>query len=95
MCRGTLVCVESIDPYLELTAPRRPAAGISPRTRRMVGGEQRWTRLDGHHGGLRVVKVFPRWLAGYGPGGPPDSTIPRLNSLAARQPTQRGFLVAA
>jgi hypothetical protein len=43
--------------------------------------------------GFRINRVFPRWLAGYGPGGPPNRSIPWLNSLAARQPAQRGFLV--
>jgi hypothetical protein len=43
--------------------------------------------------GFRVAQVFPRWLAGYGPGGPSNRTIPWLNSVAARQPTRRGFLV--
>lgn len=93
VCRGTLVCVESIDPYMELAAPRRPAAAFHP-----VPDE--WWVVNSAGlasmvttAGFRINRVFPRWLAGYGPGGPANRTIPWLNSLAARQPGQRGFLV--
>jgi tRNA (mo5U34)-methyltransferase len=93
VCRGTLVCVESVDPYLELAARRRPAAAFHPEPDEWWVVNSAGLSSMVTTAGFRVAQVFPRWLAGYGPGGPSNRTIPWLNSVAARQPTRRGFLV--
>jgi tRNA (mo5U34)-methyltransferase len=92
VCRGTLVLIESLDPRLELVAPTMPVAYIHPVEDEWWVTNSRGLMQMAHVAGFKVVHAGKRFLVGYGPGGPDNSTLPLMGGLAARQPGKRGLL---
>ncbi len=96
VCDGSLVLVEHIDPYLELTARRVPAA-------RFAADWDQWWRANSaglrrlvELAGFDIVTVGHRFLVPYGPGAakfPWRATA--LHALMAGRPTGRGLLFRA
>jgi tRNA (mo5U34)-methyltransferase len=92
-CRGSLICIEHLDPMLELVAPRTPAARFAPDWdqwwRANSAGLVRMIELAG----FDVTAIGPRFLLPFGPGAPRYRwRTTALHALAARQPTRRGLL---
>jgi len=96
VCRGELVVIEHLDPWLELAAARVPAAHFA-------ADWDQWWRVNSRglvglveKAGFDVTWVGRRFLVPFGPGGPRHPwRRTALHSLAARRPTRRGLLFRA
>jgi tRNA (mo5U34)-methyltransferase len=93
VCRGELVLVEHLDPYLELVAPRTPSARFSPDWDQWWRANSAGLEMLVQRAGFEIAAVGPRFLVPYGPGAPryPWRTT-ALHAIAARRPTGRGLL---
>jgi tRNA (mo5U34)-methyltransferase len=92
VCRGDLILVESLDPFLDVAARRVPAARFAP-------DWDQWWRVNGaglrrmtEVSGFELTWFGSRFLVPLGPGAPAQLRFGRLNSLAAMRPRQRGQL---
>ncbi len=93
VCRGELVLVEHLDPYLELAAPRVPAAHFN-------SDWDQWWRVNSRglvqlveRAGFEITTLGKRFVVPFGPGAPKQSfRNSALHSIAARRPTKRGLL---
>jgi tRNA (mo5U34)-methyltransferase len=93
VCDGELVLVEHLDGYLELTAPRTPAAHFS-------ADWDQWWRANSaglaamvDRAGFEIEATGKRFLVPYGPAAPDFGwRATALHALAAGRPTKRGLL---
>jgi len=91
VCRGALVLVETIDPYIDLLATRVPAARFHP-------DWDQWWRVNSaglvdmtRTAGFDVEWLSKRFLVPYG-GGNDDAAPARVHTVAARRLSGRGIL---
>ncbi len=91
VCKGSLVLVETVDPLIDIVAPRVAAARFHP-------DWDQWWRVNSAGlvemttvAGFEVEWLSSRLLVPYGRGND-DPPARRIHSLAARQPTRRGIL---
>ena len=95
VCRGSLVLVEAVDPYLELAARGVPAARLRPEA-------DEWWRVNSaglcqlaDTAGFRVVTVGRRFLVPRGPSAPAAHGLSLLGGALAGRPGRRGLLTRA
>ncbi len=92
VCRGELILVETLDPFLDVVARRVPAAHFAPDWdqwwRVNAAGLRRMIEVSG----FEVTWSGRRFLVPFGPGAPTELRFGRMNSLAALTPRARGQL---
>ncbi|MHB1853784.1 MAG: class I SAM-dependent methyltransferase [Acidimicrobiales bacterium] len=95
VCRGSLLLVESVDPYLELAARRVPSARLCPEW-------DEWWRVNSAGlctmvvtAGFNIQATGKRFLVPLGPGAPPDLRLSGLAGWLCGRPGQRGLLTRA
>ena len=92
VCAGVLVLAESINPLLEIVAPRYATAAVHPFNDQWWVPNSRGMERFLSMSGFDVAHRGKRFLFPYGPGGPSRNDQSLLTGLAARKPGQRGIL---
>jgi tRNA (mo5U34)-methyltransferase len=96
VCRGEVLLVEHIDPYLEVVAPRKAAATFG-------ADWDQWWRVNSaglrdmvSRAGFEITWIGKRFLVPYGEAAPNYSwRTSALNAISARHPTGRGLAMRA
>ncbi|MEJ7582534.1 MAG: methyltransferase domain-containing protein [Acidimicrobiales bacterium] len=95
VCRGELLLVEHLDPWLELAAPRVPSARFAADWDQWWQANSAGLRAMTERAGFDVTWMGRRFIVPFGKGAPPGQQTGRLHGLAARRPRERGLLFRA
>ncbi len=95
VCARELLLVEHLDPWLELSAPKVPAARFASDWDQWWQANSAGLRAMLERAGFEVTWTSRRFTVPFGPGAPEGQQMGRLHGLAARRPWERGLLFRA